>query len=103
MSFSYIDQSIMCTATKIVSKYIWSPTINYLKKFYSTLFQIKVPSSTHQGTVNFRDTLLNRCQVEFEKHSSEEADLIKKQKEIESADSVSKMQEILCWNLFLVG
>eukprot|EP00106_Octopus_bimaculoides_P008013 XP_014775455.1 PREDICTED: eukaryotic translation initiation factor 4 gamma 3-like [Octopus bimaculoides] len=51
------------------------------------LVKIKVPSSTHQGTVNFRDTLLNRCQVEFEKHSSEEADLIKKQKELESAES----------------
>ncbi|XP_029648517.1 eukaryotic translation initiation factor 4 gamma 1 isoform X1 [Octopus sinensis] len=51
------------------------------------LVKIKVPSSSHQGTVNFRDTLLNRCQVEFEKHSSEEADLIKKQKELENADS----------------
>ncbi|GAB1610039.1 eukaryotic translation initiation factor 4 gamma 1-like isoform X1 [Argonauta hians] len=50
----------------------------------SCLLTVNVPSSAHSGMVNFRDTLLNRCQVEFEKHSSEEADLIKKQKEIES-------------------
>ncbi len=42
--------------------------------------------------VTFRKLLLNRCQREFEKDKSQEADFAQMKEEIEKAEGVSKVQ-----------
>ena len=52
--------------------------------------QLKVPTTDKpNNTVNFRKLLLNRCQKEFEKDKVDDVVFERKQKELDSAASVS--------------
>ncbi|XP_066527180.1 eukaryotic translation initiation factor 4 gamma 3 isoform X2 [Hoplias malabaricus] len=59
------------------------------------LATLKVPMADKPGTtVNFRKLLLNRCQKEFERDKMDDAVFEKKQKELESASSVSEKERL---------
>uniref|UniRef100_A0AAR2IYY5 Eukaryotic translation initiation factor 4 gamma, 3a n=1 Tax=Pygocentrus nattereri TaxID=42514 RepID=A0AAR2IYY5_PYGNA len=59
------------------------------------LATLKVPMADKPGTtVNFRKLLLNRCQKEFERDKMDNAEFEKKQKELDSAASVSEKERL---------
>lgn len=59
------------------------------------LATLKVPMADKPGTtVNFRKLLLNRCQKEFERDKMDDAAFEKKQKELDSAASVSEKERL---------
>uniref|UniRef100_A0A8B9GRP3 Eukaryotic translation initiation factor 4 gamma, 3a n=1 Tax=Astyanax mexicanus TaxID=7994 RepID=A0A8B9GRP3_ASTMX len=59
------------------------------------LATLKVPMADKPGTtVNFRKLLLNRCQKEFERDKMDDAAFEKKQKELDSASSVSEKERL---------
>ncbi|XP_036415617.1 eukaryotic translation initiation factor 4 gamma 3 isoform X2 [Colossoma macropomum] len=59
------------------------------------LATLKVPMADKPGTtVNFRKLLLNRCQKEFERDKMDNAVFEKKQKELDSAVSVSEKERL---------
>ncbi|XP_072522649.1 eukaryotic translation initiation factor 4 gamma 3 isoform X2 [Salminus brasiliensis] len=59
------------------------------------LATLKVPMADKPGTtVNFRKLLLNRCQKEFERDKMDDAAFEKKQKELDSATSVSEKERL---------
>ncbi|XP_049327748.1 eukaryotic translation initiation factor 4 gamma 3 isoform X2 [Astyanax mexicanus] len=59
------------------------------------LATLKVPMADKPGTtVNFRKLLLNRCQKEFERDKMDDAAFEKKQKELDSASSVTEKERL---------